>query len=58
MAARLHGVECVIVVPHGNSIEKNRAMIAQGAEFVEHGQDFQESLEYARVLAGRAWRHG
>ncbi len=52
MAARLHGVACVIVVPHGNSIEKNCAMIAQGAELVEHGQDFQESLEYARVLAG------
>ena len=52
MAARSHGVACVIVVPHGNSIEKNRAMIAQGAELVEHGQDFQESLEYARELAG------
>ena len=32
MAARLHGIECIIVVPHGNSVEKNRAMIAQGAE--------------------------
>lgn len=52
MAARLHRVACVIVVPHGNSVEKNRAMIAQGAELVEHGQDFQESLEYARMLAG------
>ena len=51
MAARLHGVGCVIVVPHGNSVEKNRAMVAQGAELVEHGQDFQESLEYARMLA-------
>jgi threonine dehydratase len=51
MAARLHGIECVIVVPHGNSVEKNRAMKAQGAELVEHGQDFQESLEFARGLA-------
>ena len=51
MAARLHGIQCVIVVPHGNSVEKNRAMIAQGAELVEHGQDFQESLEFARTLA-------
>ncbi len=51
MAARLHGVACVIVVPHGNSVEKNRAMVAQGAELLEHGQDFQESLEYARALA-------
>ncbi|MGC2614112.1 MAG: threonine dehydratase [Terracidiphilus sp.] len=51
MAARLHGLKCVIVVPHGNSVEKNRAMVAQGAELVECGQDFQESLEYARRLA-------
>src|SRR5579871_2619552 len=51
MAARLHGVACAIVVPHGNSVEKNRAMIAQGAELLEHGQDFQESLEYARELS-------
>ena len=51
MAARLMGVTAVIVVPHGNSPEKNRAMKAQGAELVEHGQDFQESLEFARGLA-------
>jgi threonine dehydratase len=51
MAARLHGMRAVIVVPHGNSKEKNRAMIAQGAELVEYGQDFQESLEFARTLA-------
>jgi threonine dehydratase len=51
MAARLHGVQCAIVVPHGNSVEKNRAMIAQGAELLEHGQDFQESLEFAREVA-------
>ena len=51
MAACLHGIKCVIVVPHGNSVEKNRAMVAQGAELLEHGQDFQESLEYARGLA-------
>lgn len=51
MAARIHGIPCVVVVPHRNSIEKNRAMIAQGAELVEHGQDFQESLEFARTLA-------
>jgi len=51
MAARLHGIKCVIVVPHGNSVEKNRAMIAQGAELLEYGQDFQESLEVARRLA-------
>ena len=51
MAARLVGLKAVIVVPHGNSKEKNRAMLAQGAELVEHGHDFQESLEFARTLA-------
>jgi threonine dehydratase len=30
MAARLFGLQAVIVVPHGNSKEKNRAMLAQG----------------------------
>ena len=50
-AARLHGLKAIIVVPHGNSVEKNRAMQAQGVELLEHGNDFQESLEYARELA-------
>jgi threonine dehydratase len=51
MAARLADLRAVIVVPHGNSKEKNRAMLAQDVELVEHGQDFQESLEFARRLA-------
>jgi threonine dehydratase len=51
MAARLLGLKAVIVVPHGNSKEKNLAMLAQGAELVEHGHDFQESLEYAQTVA-------
>lgn len=51
MAARLFGLKAVIVVPFGNSVEKNRAMVAQGAELIEHGQDFQESLEYAQALS-------
>src|SRR5271155_2448877 len=51
MAARLLGLRAVIVVPHGNSREKNAAMLAQGAELIEHGEDFQASLEYARELA-------
>ncbi len=53
MAARLVGVTAVIVVPYGNSKEKNHAMIAQGAELIEHGHDFQESLEFARTLANQ-----
>ena len=51
MAARVIDLKAVIVVPFGNSQDKNRAMRAQGAEIVEHGQDFQESLEFARRLA-------
>ena len=30
-AARAHGVPCTIVVPHGNSVEKNAAMRALNA---------------------------
>jgi len=51
MAARVAGLKAVIVVPFGNSREKNRAMLPQGVELVEHGQDFQESLEFASRLA-------
>lgn len=50
-AARLLGLKTVIVVPWGNSADKNRAMKAQGAELVEFGEDFQESLEFARTVA-------
>jgi threonine dehydratase len=51
MAARLLGLTAKIVVPFGNSREKNRAMVGQGAELIEHGDDFQESLEFAQTLA-------
>jgi threonine dehydratase len=51
MAARLYGLKAVIVVPQGNSKEKNRAMTAQGADLVEHGHDFQEALEFASTIA-------
>lgn len=51
MAARLLGLKSVIVVPHGNSLDKNRAMIAQGAELLQHGEDFQASLEFGRTFA-------
>jgi threonine dehydratase len=51
MAARLFGLKAVIVVPRGNNLDQNRAMLAQGAELVEHGHDFQKSLEFARTLA-------
>jgi threonine dehydratase len=50
-AARLFGFQAVIVVPHGNSLEKNAAMQALGAELIVHGEDFQEAYEYAVALA-------
>jgi len=50
-AARLFGLKALIVVPKGNSREKNRAMLAQGVELVQHGRDFQESIEFAHSLA-------
>jgi threonine dehydratase len=56
-AARAHGVACTIVVPHGNSPEKNAAMRALGATLIEHGADFQESREYAMQLAAVRGAH-
>jgi threonine dehydratase len=46
-AARRHGVPVMILVPRGNSVEKNRAMKALGADLVEHGEDFQAAREEA-----------
>ena len=56
-AARAHGVACTIVVPLGNSLEKNAAMRALGVTLIEHGEDFQESREFARALAARRGAH-
>lgn len=56
-AARRHGLAATIVVPHGNSVEKNAAMRALGATLVEHGADFQESREHAQMLAARDGLH-
>lgn len=56
-AARRHGWRTTIVVPHGNSAEKNAAMASLGAELIEHGADFQESREHARMLAERDGLH-
>ena len=57
-AARRHGVPAVIYVPRGNSVEKNAAMRAFGAELVEHGEDFQTAREEAvrrAQFAGPRW---
>jgi len=46
-AANRYGLPVTIYVPRGNSVEKNRAMQAFGADLVEHGDDFQEAREEA-----------
>jgi threonine dehydratase len=56
-AASRHGFSATIVVPHGNSVEKNRAMVALGAELVEHGEDFQSALEHSEKLAAERRLH-
>ena len=48
-----------IVVPHGNSAEKNAAMRAFGAELIEHGRDFDEAKDEAqRIAAERTYEFG
>lgn len=56
-AAAAHGLPVTIVVPHGNSSEKNAAMRALGATLVEHGADFQQAREHAAVLAEQRALH-
>ncbi|KRQ14149.1 hypothetical protein AOQ73_01340 [Bradyrhizobium pachyrhizi] len=56
-AAGRHGVSATIYVPRGNSVEKNRAMHAFGAELVEHGDDFQAAREEAERRAQFAGLH-
>jgi threonine dehydratase len=46
-AASRYGLPVTIYVPRGNSVEKNRAMQAFGANLVEHGDDFQAAREEA-----------
>jgi threonine dehydratase len=50
-AARRQGIAATIVVPHGNSVEKNAAMRALGVDLIEHGDDFQEAREHAGAVA-------
>ena len=51
LAARRFDVPAHVVVPKGNSFEKNAAMRAQGADLIEFGSDYQESKEHAKALA-------
>jgi len=50
-AGRRAGIAVTIVVPHGNSTEKNAAMRAFGADLIEHGCDFDEAKQAAITIA-------
>ena len=56
-AAARHGIEATIVVPHGNSTEKNAAMRALGAILIEEGHDFQAASEAAMRIATERGLH-
>ena len=45
LAAAKYGLKATVYIPHGNSVEKNAAMRAFGAELVEEGHDFQACYE-------------
>lgn len=51
LSALSYKIPASVVVPLGNSIEKNRAMVAYGAELIQFGTDFNDSLERAYQLA-------
>jgi len=50
-AAARGGLRATLVVPEGNSPEKNAAMRAHGAELVVHGRDFDDAKACAQHLA-------
>lgn len=51
LAGQRFQVPVTIVVPFGNSTEKNAAMRAQSATVIEYGKDYQEAREHAARLA-------
>jgi threonine dehydratase len=56
-AARKVGVPMTVVVPHGNSREKNAATRALGAELIECGDHFEEAVVHAERLAAEHGLH-
>lgn len=57
LAAGRAGLRATVVVPRRNSVEKNAAMRAYGAELVEAGDDFQEAREAAMAMAAERGLH-
>ncbi|MES2222249.1 MAG: threonine dehydratase [Acidobacteriota bacterium] len=56
-AGRSVGLPVTVVVPYGNSLEKNAAMRAFGAELIEYGRDFDEARTEAHRLASSRGLH-
>jgi threonine dehydratase len=56
-AGRSEGLPVTVVVPHGNSLEKNAAMRAFGAKLIEYGRDFDEARTEAQRLASSRGLH-
>ncbi|MEE9433444.1 MAG: threonine dehydratase [Sphingorhabdus sp.] len=50
-AARKAGLSVTIIVPQGNSVEKNTAMRGFGAELIEYGRDFDRAKAEANSRA-------
>ena len=56
-AARAYGIPVTVLVPHGNSVEKNRAMEGWGARVEVFGADFEEARQEAVRRAAAAGLH-
>ncbi|MCV6576507.1 MAG: threonine dehydratase [Cohaesibacter sp.] len=56
-AANVHNLNATIVVPHGNSPEKNAAMKAFGADLIEAGDDFDLAVGVAKQMADEKGMH-
>lgn len=55
-AARRYAIPAAVVVPFGNSVEKNAAMRSLGVEVIEQGHDFQSAAEAAdQIGTDRGW---
>ena len=57
LAAKRFGLPATVLVPHGNSREKNAAMRAHGATLIEFGEDYQASREKAVAIAEEQGLH-
>jgi threonine dehydratase len=56
-AAAHYGMRAIIVVPNKNNPDKNRAIVALGAELIEHGDDYQSARQFGAELADRNGFH-